>query len=220
MSTTDALHTWEQPGPDIDRAVGLVPVTARGSLPFMLLDNEPLVGLASWALEAAGVELLDFDVSWEAVRRLGRPLAIHDPLCPLTPVSFLAEAVAAAFAGEVVVGVRPVTDTVKTVSAGVVGQTVDREGLWTVASPVVLPAAVVADLDDWPDVDDLATFAGRLGDMLRDRLGDRLRDLLGDRAGVTFLEAPALARRIDDESDLRLLEALVGGSPDGVRPGA
>jgi 2-C-methyl-D-erythritol 4-phosphate cytidylyltransferase len=161
-------------------------------MPFALLDGEPLVALASFALEDAGAELVDFTVDLAEVRDEHRPLVLHDPLCPLTPVEFLREAIASALAeGKIVVAVQPVTDTVKSVAGGVVGETVDREGLWTVTSPVVLPAGVVADLDAWPDDD----FAG---------LVSRLRE----RYDVRFLEAPALGRRVDDESSLALLEAL------------
>lgn len=193
MSTSDALHTWEQPHPDGTRAVGQVPVTGRGSLPFALLDGEALVAVASWTLEAAGVELLDFDVSWDAVRRLGRPLVIHDPLCPLTPPGFLREAVAAA-TDAVVVGAQPVRDT-NSVHEGAVGETVDREALWAVTSPIVLPASVVAQLDDWPDTDDVTVLVARLC----------------ERFPVSFLEAPALGRRVEDESAVALLADLAAG---------
>ena len=193
MSTSDALHTWEQPHPDGTRAVGQVPVTGRGSLPFALLDGEALVAVASWTLEAAGVELLDFDVSWDAVRRLGRPLVIHDPLCPLTPPGFLREAVAAA-TDAVVVGAQPVRDT-KSVHEGAVGETVDREALWAVTSPIVLPASVVAQLDDWPDTDDVTALVARLREQF----------------SVSFLEAPALGRRVEDESAVALLADLAAG---------
>lgn len=193
MSTSDALHTWEQPHPDGTRAVGQVPVTGRGSLPFALLDGEALVAVASWTLEAAGVELLDFDVSWDAVRRLGRPLVIHDPLCPLTPPGFLREAVAAA-TDAVVVGAQPVRDT-NSVHEGAVGETVDREALWAVTSPIVLPASVVAQLDDWPDTDDVTALVARLRKQF----------------SVSFLEAPALGRRVEDESAVALLADLAAG---------
>jgi 2-C-methyl-D-erythritol 4-phosphate cytidylyltransferase len=143
---------------DIEHAappMGWVPTTGRGSLPFVTLDGEPLVALASFALEGAGVELVDFDAELADVWA-DRPLVVHDPLCPLTPISFLRRAVEVATEdGVAVVGVHPVTDTVKAVRGEVVGQTVDREGLWVVTSPVVLPASLVAKLDGWPDTDDL-----------------------------------------------------------------
>ncbi|MGN6577424.1 MAG: 2-C-methyl-D-erythritol 4-phosphate cytidylyltransferase [Nocardioides sp.] len=177
---------------ELDEAVGVVPTDGRGSLPFALLHNEALVAVASWALGEAGVELLDFTAPWSEVVERGLPLVVHDPLCPGTSVDFLRAAVAeSATSGAVVAGVRPVTDTVKHLDGDVVGATVDRTSLVAVASPVVLPAAVVAGLDGWPDLDDVPAFV------------DRLRG----EYPVTFLEAPPEARRVADESDVRLLEA-------------
>ncbi|MGZ4428887.1 MAG: 2-C-methyl-D-erythritol 4-phosphate cytidylyltransferase [Nocardioidaceae bacterium] len=184
MSTTD-------PFDEAPPAVGVVPVEGRGSLPFTLHHGEALVTLASWALEDAGVELLDFTSHWADVQARGTTLVVHDPLCPGVPVPFLREAVAASADGAVVVGSRPVTDTVKRLDDGVVGETVDRSGLVAVTSPVVLPPEVVAALDRWPDLADL----GDLVTMLRDRFE------------VTFLEAPPTGRRVVDESDLALIAA-------------
>ena len=181
------------------RAMGQVPTTGRGSMPFATLDGEPLVVLASFALEDAGAELVDFNVELAEVHDRQRPLVLHDPLCPLTPIAFLREAVALAVSEDVVVvGVQPVTDTIKTTRDGVVGETVDREGLWTLTSPVVLPASVVAGLDGWPEADD---FPG-------------LVSTLRERYEVRFLEAPALGRRVEDESALALLEALAAEHPE------
>ena len=61
-------------------------------------------------------------------------------------------------------------------------------------SPVVLPASVVAALDDLPGLDtgDLATLVERLA----------------ERFPVRHLQAPPLGRRIVDEGDLEVLAAL------------
>jgi 2-C-methyl-D-erythritol 4-phosphate cytidylyltransferase len=165
-------------------------------MPFALLHGEALVAVAAWAAGEAGVELLDFDATWAQVQETARPLVLHDPLCPMTPVPFITETVRRAVEGDaVVVAVHPVTDTVKSVEVGpdgpVVGATLDRESLWAVTSPVVLSVSVVAALDDWPDVDDF----GALVSALRSRFP------------VTFVQAPPLARRVEDESAIRLLEA-------------
>jgi hypothetical protein len=179
--------------------MGQVPTTGRGAMPFALLDGEPLVSLATMALERAGVEPVDFNLELADARGSGRALVVHDPLCPLTPAGFLREALETAVDLDVVVvGVQPVTDTIKRVSDGVVGQTVDREGLWALASPVVLPPSVVAELDGWPDCDDLPTLVTRLR----------------ERYEVRFAEAPTLARRVEDESALQLLEALAKGATE------
>jgi 2-C-methyl-D-erythritol 4-phosphate cytidylyltransferase len=117
----------------------------------------------------------------------------------LTPVSFIEEAIAECVqTGAVVVGVRPVTDTVKEYDAatgpgeaGTLGATLDRDELMCVTSPVVLPAAVVAALDELV-TDDLAELVAELA----------------RRFPVRHLPAPPLGRRITDEADLEVLSAF------------
>ncbi len=139
-------------------ALGAVVESDRGSLPFELIHGEALVACASWALGDAGVTAVDLTVTWSGVVDTGEPFVLHDALCPMTPAAFIADCVARAVDEDrVVVGVRPVTDTVKVVEGGFVGATVDRAELWTVASPVVLPASVVAELDH-PPTRDFATL--------------------------------------------------------------
>ena len=174
--------------------LGIVPTDARGSLPYALVHGESLVAAASWALSSAEVELFDYLVPFEAVQDADRALVIHDPLCPLTPAAFIEEAVAECErTGAVVVGVRPVTDTVKEYDGTRLGATVDREGLVCITSPVVLPAAVVAALDHL-DTDDLPALVAQLS----------------QRFPVRHLPAPALGRRIVSEGDLEGLVALSG----------
>ena len=64
----------------------------------------------------------------------------------------------------------------------------------------MLPAAVVAALDGVPTTDFAALVAA-----------------LAERFPVETLEAPAEARRVADEADLRVLEALT--APGSVEPG-
>jgi 2-C-methyl-D-erythritol 4-phosphate cytidylyltransferase len=173
-------------------ALGAVVETDRGSLPFALVHGEPLVGCASWALGEAGVTAVDLGTEWAGLQASGEPFVLHDPLCPMTPAGFLAECVERAVAGDaVVVGVRPVTDTVKTTDGGFVGDTVDRAELAVVASPIVLPASVVAAVDGLPSTD----FAELVG-------------WLRERFPVELVEAPADARRVSSEDELAVLETL------------
>src|SRR3954454_4910399 len=123
--------------PEPATAVGIVPVEGRGSMPFALLDGEALVAVASWALEDAGVELLDFTVDWADVQAREVALVVPDQLCPRNLVDFLVSAMEAATGDRVVVGVPPVVDTVNPVDAGLLADTVDRDALVVVASPVV-----------------------------------------------------------------------------------
>ena len=164
----------------------------RGSLPFTLLHGEALVACASWALGEAGVTQVDLGTSWEGVGEADEPFVLHDALCPMTPPAFIASCVARAVeADAVVVGVRPVTDTVKQVTGDVVGETVDRSTLVAVASPIVLPASVVPAMSDL-SVSDFAALV----------------DALRVDHPVELVEAPTTGRRVASEDDVRLLEAL------------
>ncbi len=175
--------------------LGIVPTEGRGSLPFRLVHGESLVAAASWALTTAGAELFDFSTSVESVQEADLALVIHDPLCPLTPASFLEEAIEECErTGAVVVGVRPVTDTIKEYDEPLLGATLDRAELVCVTSPIVLPASVVAALEglDGIETDDFATLVAELS----------------RRFPVRHLLAPGLGRRIVDEADLEVLVAL------------
>jgi 2-C-methyl-D-erythritol 4-phosphate cytidylyltransferase len=189
-------------------AWGVVPVTGRGSLPFALVHGESLVATASFALEAAGVELLDPHAALADVRAAARPLVLHDPLCALTPVEFVADLVArSAAGGAVVVGYRPVTDTVKEAGDGQLGATLDRSELVEVTSPVVLPPAVTDALDD-----------GQLEALVRGPDADfaTIVDRLARRWPVELVEAPPLGRRVRAADDLGVLESVsIAASPAG-----
>lgn len=153
-------------------AVGVVPTEGRGSMPFALLHGEALVTIASWTVGHAGVELLDFGASWAEVVEREAPLVVHDPLCPAVTVDLVVTAVETCLASGAVVAA---------VLAG------DTE---TVVSPVVLPAGVVAELDEWPDLDDVPAWVASLR----------------QRWPVTFVEAAADARRVRSEDELAVLD--------------
>lgn len=189
----------ELPTPDPDdelpTAYGVVLDAGRGTLPFALLQGEPLVACAAWALGQTGVDLLDLGTPWEALVDAEEPLVLHDALCPLAPPAFLAACLVAAVEGDrAVLGVRPVTDTVKRVGDdGALGETLDRDGLVAVASPLVLPARLVCTLPD-PGLDgslDLGALAAAIA----------------AQEEIVVALAPAAARRVHDLDDVRLLEA-------------
>ena len=175
-------------------ASGIVVDEDRGHLPYRLVHGEALVAAAAWAAGAAGVDLLDQTTPWEVAADRGTPVLLHDALCPMTPPDFLARCVEIADARDVVVvGVRPVTDTVKELHDGRLGATVDRDRLVSVCSPIVLPARVVAEIDGLPTRDFGALLAW-----------------LRSAYDVEMVEAPAAARRVASDDDIRLLEALTG----------
>lgn len=170
-------------------ALGIVPDEERGSLPFALVYGEPLIAAATLAVEAADVTVLDPRTEWATVVETGLPLVIHDPLCPLTPSSFLREAVEASLESDrVVVGVRPVTDTIKRDLGDRLGETIDRSALREVTSPIVLPARLVAELGQLP-TEDFASIVANLD-------------------GARELEAPPLSKRVRNAEDIPVLEAL------------
>lgn len=180
-------------------ALGRVLDEGRGSLPFALVHGEALVTCATWALSQAQVLPVDARTTGaglaDAALTDGLPFVLHDALCPMTPPDFIAACVRRAVAANVVVaGVRPVTDTVKTLQGDTLGATVDREALARVVSPVVVPGdrvAASAELLADPAVD-LAALVETL------------------RAGgpVELLEAPAEAMRVRGPDEVRVLEAL------------
>ena len=147
---------------------------------------------AAWALGESGVDLVDASVAWEGLAASGEDVVLHDALCPMTPPAFIAACVRRAReTGRPVVGVRPVTDTIKVVVDGFVGVTVDRDGLLAITSPLVIPATVVAGL------------AGISPDLAR-----AVTELTDAGHGVETLEAPAEGRRVASTEEVRLLEAL------------
>lgn len=195
-STQTAPLTYSDHHPDAPPPVGMVVEAERGALPYALLHGEALVACAAWAMGEAEVLPADGNVEWlaiaEAVEESGAPVVLHDPLCPMVPPEFIAECAARAYESKVVVvGVRPVTDTVKTVVDGVVTDTVDREGLRAVCSPVVLPAAVAAALPALPSVH-----------------FEVLVPMLREHFPVALVPAPAEARRVASADDVRILEEL------------
>jgi 2-C-methyl-D-erythritol 4-phosphate cytidylyltransferase len=168
----------------------------RGSLPFTLIHGEALVACASWALDEARVTQVDMATEWSVVADADDPFVLHDSLCPMTPPAFLIDCVARALEGDcVVVGVRPVTDTVKEVAGGIVGDTVDRSTLWSVVSPIVLPPSAVPAMERIS----VADFAAAVDELRSDHR-------------VEFVEAPASAARVSSEDDVRRLEALTEGA--------
>lgn len=176
-------------------ASGVILDADRGTLPFQLIHGESLVAAAAWSAGEAGIELIDRTLPLSVVAEREEPLVLHDPLCPMTPPAFLAACVDRSIeADAVVVGVRPVTDTVKRVEDGVLGETVDRDGLVAVCSPVVLPPDVLADLAAHPIPTDLVALLA----LLRARYPER----------VELLEAPPAARRVASAEDIRVLQAL------------
>lgn len=125
-------------------------------------------------------------------------VVVLDPFCPLVPSSHLDAVVALARAdpGSVVVAYRPMTDTVKSLVGDRIDSTVDRDRLRLLSSPLVLPMALVLQLNA------RGALAGchdtvSLVDLLR-----------AEGARLVWSAAPVEGRRIHDVASLAVLESL------------
>jgi hypothetical protein len=152
-------------------ALGTIVEEERGAMPFQLIHGEALVACAAWALGDAGVTAVDLGTQWAGLVDSGEPFVLHDALCPMTPATFIGECLARA------------------VETGAVVAAVDSTGM--VLSPVVLPGAVVAELEGLPSLD----FA-------------ELVRRLEARFVVERVPAPASAARVTSLEDVAALEAL------------
>jgi 2-C-methyl-D-erythritol 4-phosphate cytidylyltransferase len=154
-----------------------------------------------------GVTTLAPDQPWRP--RTDGGLVLHDPRCPLLPaeaISHCLQALAAADGGTAVIGVRPVTDTLKEVVDGAVVNTIDRDTLAALASPVVVGPGLLDELGR------RLPAAGDLAD-----LGTVVEVLTG-LGTVLPVQVPSSARRVTDQLDIELLECLHGpGQPPPER---
>lgn len=141
-----------------------------------------------------GVDVLAPDTWWHRVVADGRPVLVHDALCPLVTAGFITTVLARGEAqpGQGVAAVRTVTDTLKAVVDGRITETIDRDALVTVTSPVLVPDGALVDTADPMPVDD----------------GAALVAWLRRRVPVDLVRAPSLGRRIEDVRAVRLLESL------------
>lgn len=200
----------------------MLPVVGRGHVPFAVLHREPLFVHAARAASEAGVargavvvvvDGPDADRAGAALAKAGvaaevraeddwdpgtGPVLVHDPLCPLTPPEFLRSMLAESAGPEPlsVMAFRPVTDTVKIADATRIRGTVDRDTLGALSSPAVLTPCLLERAQ--------ATGLGR----------PPLRDVTGllawmRRCGrVELVRAPSMARRVDDESAVLVLQCV------------
>ena len=161
---------------DVVPALGTILDEGRGALPYALIHGESLVACAAWALGHARVTAVDLGTRWAGLVDSGEPFVVHDSLCPMTPADFIAACLARSVeTGAVVVGV---------------------DAIGTVLSPVVLPAAVVADLTDLPSTD--------LAELVRH---------LEARFVVERRVAPPAAARVSSAADVAALERLTAPEP-------
>ena len=149
--------------------------------------------------ERTGATAMRADQPWRA--RAGAGLVLHDARCPLLPAAAIRECLrrgADGGPGTAVIGVRPVTDTLKEVVGGAVVDTVDRNTLAALASPVVVGQDLLDGLSSrFPLAGDLADLPG-------------LVHALTGIGIVVPVEVSSSAWRVSDREDLELLECLHG----------
>lgn len=169
----------------------------------VVAQRQPLVG-EQLAGHSASIDLCEWpgDSAWvrETLDAAAR-VVVHDVLCPLVPPDFVRGLLSTAETGRAVAAIRPVVDTLKATSGGFVAQTVDRETLCIVTSPLVSPGSLLAAVDD-------------LGSAVRDP-GSLVRQLR-KQTDVALVPAPDTTRRIADSADLDLLAVVRRrGQPGG-----
>jgi 2-C-methyl-D-erythritol 4-phosphate cytidylyltransferase len=183
LSAVDALEAV--PGARV------VVVVDAGLRKPIAADLHSRAGAAEVAVEVAESPRED-----DRLRELARAsdvCVVHDPLCPLVTSRMIAELVADSPPDAVRVSVRPVVDTVKARSGNVVSATLNRDAMRIVSSPIVLPASTMA-----------------ANPAMLHTLGDpsQLVQWLRQHCDVALVDAPATSRRIEDESALRLVQAV------------
>jgi hypothetical protein len=188
-----------EPGTGVSDLLGIVPAVGRGNLVHHRLGTHTLLERAFDLLTRLTPAVVAVSDAADAIalrQRLSEfsRAVIHDPLCPLVPEPFARRLLADhSRAGQPTVAVRPVIDTIKAAPGGVVAQTVDRDWLRVVSSPIVVSTRDLLSADD---------LAAALADPAK---------LVAHLQAVStphFVTAPAGARRIEDLSGLRLTAAV------------
>ncbi len=195
--------------PATSGALGLVVTPGPGSWVELAIDGLSLVGHALVAMRRVpGLEVrvlgeplpptpgVEPDRPWREL--VTGPLVLHDAACPLLSAGAVEAAIKRqtdSGPNTVVVGVRPITDTLKQVADGVLVGTVDRESVIALASPVVVGPGLL---------DALAAQLPRAG---------QLADLTAVLAALPgcerlSLEVPFQGRRLGGPDDVLLIECL------------
>jgi hypothetical protein len=170
------------------------PLVAHALEALRVVPGLDVAVLGEGAPHGTAVATLPPDRPWRP-RAVGG-LVLHDALCPLLPGAVLRDCIAQVTADSAVVGLRPVTDTIKQVDDGMVVGTENRNDLAVLASPVVIGPALLDPLAEaFPLAGDLAELSAVV---------ERVAGL----GEVRRVEVPSVARRLSDRDDVALLECL------------
>ena len=173
------------------------------SLPFALVHGEPLVACAAWALGEAGVFLVDLGTGWEAHR--GRR-------CAVRAARRAVPADAAGVPGRVR---RPRRRTVRGDGRASARSPTPSRSCTTAWSA---PPSTAARCSRWSHRSCCRPRSWPRSTACRPPTSRRSWPTLAERFPVETLEAPAEARRVADEVDLRVLEALTAPPVSAPEP--
>lgn len=127
----------------------------------------------------------------EAAPHGARILLVHDAVRPFITRALIDAVLATARADGAAICALPVAETVKRVRDGLVEETVDRSGLWTVQTPQAFRAEILREAHDKARRDGVT---GTDDAMLVERLGHRVRVVPG-LAGNVKITTPDDLRR-------------------------
>ena len=118
-------------------------------------------------------------------------VVVHDAVRPFVTRALLEDVVTAAAESGAAICALPVTETVKRVRDGLVEETVDRSGLWSVQTPQAFRADLLREAHDKARRDGIV---GTDDSMLVERLGHRVRVVPGLAANVKITTPDDLRR--------------------------
>jgi 2-C-methyl-D-erythritol 4-phosphate cytidylyltransferase len=209
--------------PDV---LGVVPLVDRGPIVFARFRGRALFLSAVDALSAAGAEPIMVLVGPGDLSRAEHELAaypavelvecpaehtrvvdvasasqmavIHDPLCPLVSAPSLRRILRSWEPATVTLCGLPLVDSVKAVREGFVEESLDRDSLRVLSSPVIMPPDLLRE------VPDLGATLSR---------PTALTEWLDGRSAVHVALAPPMSQRAEDISSLAVVELMDPGAP-------
>jgi 2-C-methyl-D-erythritol 4-phosphate cytidylyltransferase len=127
----------------------------------------------------------------QAVPATAEIVVVHDAVRPFITRALMDGVVSAAVEAGAAICALPITETLKRVRDGIVEETVDRSGLWSVQTPQAFRAALLREAHDKARRDGIV---GTDDAMLVERLGHRVRVVPGLPGNVKITTLDDLRR--------------------------
>jgi 2-C-methyl-D-erythritol 4-phosphate cytidylyltransferase len=202
-------------------SVALVVVAAPGAyLARTRRVLRPLAGRVTLKVVEGGAERQDS--VWRALLAVPEDMDIvlvHDAVRPFVTCGLIDEVLRATVEAGAALCARPIAETVKRVSAGMVVETLDRRGLWAVQTPQGFRAALLREAHDKARREGVVATDDA---MLVERLGQPVRVVAGLAANVKITTPEDLRRAratTRDESDRRTAPRVPRADHPGRQPG-